>query len=238
MTAVTTTWMTPAEINAKLEVPPNSSTPVKPVEAEFMYRLVRQHGLKRTLETGMGYGRSAAHIICANEGEPHIAMDPFQTTYGSGGLKNIERLGLSSALDFRADYSHNVLPKLLAEGRQFDFAFIDGDHRFDGQFIDFYYVDLLLPKNGFVLLHDTWMRSTAFLMKYIEKNRTDYRKVDAGLRNLALYRKTGTDERAWTHFSAFYTPRAALTQRAAGWLNAGADTALKRMVRGVRSRLG
>ena len=47
-------------------------------------------------------------------------------------------------LDFRRDFSHNVLPQLAQEGRKFEFIFIDGDHKFDGILVDFYYAVVLV----------------------------------------------------------------------------------------------
>lgn len=229
--------LTPAEINSKLVVPAEDSfTPVKESEALFMYELIKKHALKRTLETGFGYARSASHIISATESK-HIGMDPFQKHYGNGGLENIKRLGLEHLMEFHGDYSHNVLPKIHAEGKTFQFIFIDGDHKFDGEFVDYYYADLLLEQNGYMLLHDTWMRSTALVMKWIEKNRKDYRKIPTGLRNVAMYQKIGEDKRGWMYFSEFYTFKSVFVHPIIEWLNEGEMTAAKRFVLKMKALL-
>ena len=65
--------------------------------AEIM-RLVREHGLTRTLETGMAYGVSTLAIgsVHQDRGEgAHIAIDPAQDTHFKGiGKLNVERAGL------------------------------------------------------------------------------------------------------------------------------------------------
>ena len=57
-------------------------------------------------------------------------------------------------MEFYPQFSGLVLPKLVSEGRQFDFAFIDGDHHFDGVFVDLFYVDQLLKPGGVVVFDD------------------------------------------------------------------------------------
>lgn len=181
------------------------------------------------METGFAYARSASHIIAATN-SLHIAIDPFQEDYKNAGLKNIEILGFEELLDFRSDFSHNVLPQLVKEGRKFEFIFIDGDHRFDGEFIDFYYSDLLLEKDGYILLHDTWMRSTQLLMKFIKTNRSNYRYIKTPLRNLALFQKTGKDNRHGMFFREFYTSKSLITHNMIFWLSTGNKNLVKRIL--------
>ena len=46
------------------------------------------------------------------------------------------------------------MPKLISEGRTFDFAFVDGNHRFDGGFLDLIYLGKLVRAGGIVFLDD------------------------------------------------------------------------------------
>lgn len=225
------------EIEQMLEVPEqDKATPVKTSEAAFIYEWIRQHDLRRTLEVGFGYARSAAYIMSAT-GSSHIAMDPFQASYNDLGLKNAERLGLLPRLDFRRDYSHNVLPQLLRENRRFDFIFVDGDHKYDGILVDFYYGDLLLEPGGYVMLHDTWMRSTQLVMSFIRRNKRNYRYVKTPLRNLALFQKQGDDTRNWMFFREFYTVRSAFVHPMIAWLNTGQTTRLKKLLLRLKKRV-
>jgi len=145
-------------------------------------------------------------------------------------LKNVENLNQADQLDFRKDYSHNVLPELLNESDRFEFVFIDGDHKLDGQMVDFYYADLLLEDSGYVLLHDTWMRSTRLLMAYIDSNRTNYKSIPTGLRNLALYQKLGADDRNGMHFKEFYTVRSILSHHGILYMTTGKSNMFKRFL--------
>lgn len=222
----------PLEINEKLEIPESdTASPVKSTEALFIYNFICGNGLSKTLETGFAYAKSASHIIAAT-GKRHIAMDPFQPNYKNLGLANIEKLGMKELLEFYPDFSHNILPWIYREKGKgvFDFIFIDGDHKFDGELIDFYYADLLLEPNGYILLHDTWMRSTRLLMSFIRTNRKDYKKINTPLRNLALYQKIGRDSRNGMHFREFYTFKSILTHNVILYMTEGKPNLFKKVL--------
>jgi len=220
--------ITPEHIFRSLTIPPEHTlTPVRDGEALYLYELLRALNSKRTLEVGMGLGKSAAFIM-ASTGEPHVAIDPFQANFANGGLRNIDQLGLTKNLEFYSDFSHNVLPKLLASGREFDFVFVDGSHRHDGIFIDFYYADLLIPQNGVIVFHDTWMRSTQLVLSFIKTNRQDYEQLPTNQINIAIVRKVGTDNRDGMHFREFYTFRFLIRYNISIWLGRQRDSMLKR----------
>lgn len=196
--------MTSAEsLYTMLHVPEEDrSTAINCAEGEFIRSFLEHRGLKRTLETGFAYGVSAAFIMSAT-GSPHYAIDPRPEHYRNLGVANIDRIGMRSLLHLETDFAHNVLPRLLAQRLRFDFAFIDGDHRFDGIFVDFFYVDLLLQQDGYVMLHDAWMPSTQHVISWIRANKKNYRFVRTPIDNLAVVQKIGRDERDWAHFAEF-----------------------------------
>lgn len=202
--------ITPASINQKLVIPQtDSTTPVKEEEAKTIYDLLKSRGITKTLEIGFAYARSASHIMAAtNSG--HIAIDPFQDHYQNLGIKNIESLGFAGKLELIRDYSHSVLPMFVKENRKFEFIFIDGDHKFDGIFIDFYYSDFLIDKGGLLLFHDTWMRSTELVLQFIRTNRKDYKELPVANQNMALFTKVGDDQRDGMHFREFYNTKSLL----------------------------
>lgn len=224
-------------INQTLTIPTeDKATPIKENEAAFIYHFLKDHYLTKTLEVGFAYARSASHIIAATQSK-HIAMDPFQDHYQNLGLANIKKLGFSDLLDFRKDFSHNVLPQMVKEEHKFEFIFIDGDHKFDGILVDFYYADLLLEHHGYVLLHDTWMRSTQLVMSFIETNRPDYQPMPTGLRNLALYQKVEKDKRNGMFFKEFYTFKSVVAHNAIMWMSTGEDSFLKKMANKLKEKV-
>ena len=229
--------MTPDEIDKILEIPEwDTVSAIKPKEAGFIFQFIREKKLSHTLETGFAFARSAAHIIAAT-GSQHIVIDPFQHNYQNMGVSNIAKLGFSEKLIFEPDFSHNVLPRLVKENKTFDFIFIDGDHKFDGILVDFYYSNLLLDNGGYVMFHDTWMRSTRLVEKYIRRNYANYHPVHSPLRNICIFQKTNEDKRDGVAFSEFYTFRSIFIYRLITWLSGGKKTALKKLLLSVKRRL-
>lgn len=213
--------MSVEEILALVEIPTEyRCLSVSDTEAAFMHDLVQHNALGKTLEIGLACGVSAACIMSAHDGR-HTVMDPNQSKeFGNIGLRNIEAIGCRDRLDFHEDYSRSVLPKLCDRCEsQYDFAFVDGNHRFDDMFVDFYYVDHLLVDGGYVAFHDTWMRSTQMVASWVRRNRKNYRQLKTPERNLVIFQKRSNDERSWDHFREFYTLRSILSHRIITWLS-------------------
>lgn len=226
------------EVRANIKLPETiRASAVKFSEGEYLHELVRANGLRKTLETGFGLGVSAASIMTASRGR-HVAIDPFQADYDNCGLQNLERLGLAASLEFYAEPSHSVLPRLLGLGRAFEFIFIDGDHKFDGQFVDFYFAASLIEEGGFIVLHDTWMRGTSYLVNYVRANRKDFEPVPQSLRNIAVFRKRGADRRGWMHFEGFGgTPRSWIAHKVNERLHSQQNSLLKKAALRVKDAL-
>ena len=85
----------------------------------------------------------------------HVTLDPWQTpAYANRGLERLEEAGVRSLVEFHAEKSQLALPQFLKAGRQFDLAFVDGNHRFDAVFVDLYYLGQLVRKGGIIVLDD------------------------------------------------------------------------------------
>jgi predicted O-methyltransferase YrrM len=192
---------------SKLKVPKNESyVPIKRSEAEFLFNFLKKKKIKSTLEIGFAYGFSTAYIISATKSE-HFVIDPNQTSiYKKHGVKNIKALSLSKYLHPIEDKSYNALPCILKKNLRFDFIFIDGDHKFDNIFLDFYYSDLLLNTGGYIIFHDSWMRPIQLTTAWIINNKKNYKFVKCSEKNLIVLKKTKDDiDRPWYHFNEFYT---------------------------------
>ena len=129
-------------------------------EGETLREWVQRENAAHTIEIGLAFGFSALYIC---EGlllngylEPkHVALDPWQISgYASRGLEILEQAGVRSLVEFHDEKSQIALPQFLKEGRLFDLAFVDGNHRFDAVFLDLYYLGHLIRKGGIVILDD------------------------------------------------------------------------------------
>ena len=139
---------------------------IGPEEGAALREWVRRERAQRTLEAGLGYAVSTLFIcegLLANGSDGrHVAADPYQfeglpqhrTRYDGVGLRTLEEAGVRELVEFYAEESQIVLPRLLAEGRQFDLAFLDANHRFEGVFLDLIYSGRLLKEGGIVFVDD------------------------------------------------------------------------------------
>jgi predicted O-methyltransferase YrrM len=124
-----------------------------------------------SLEVGLAYGVSTLFICDAISGLPrpgrHIVLDPYQNGKWRGiGLRNMRDAGFESLVEFHETPSEIVLPRLLEEGRVLDLVFIDGLHRFEQAFVEFYYVNRLLRPGGVVLFDDAARRSVNRVIRH------------------------------------------------------------------------
>jgi predicted O-methyltransferase YrrM len=164
---------------------------ITPEEAESIREWVIAENASQTIEIGLAFGYSALYICegLLTNGDPnakHVAIDPGQLpekAYASCGLEILNKAGLSPIIEFYGDESQIILPQLLKQGREFDLAFIDGNHRFDYVFLDLYYLGRLIRKGGIIILDDYNLpgieRAASFFIKNlkwkIEEIQTDNR---------------------------------------------------------------
>lgn len=142
----------------------------------------KEHALQ-TLETGLAFGISTL-FICEGllengPGGRHVAIDPYefigsnhQTTHAGVGLQILEDAGIRDLVEFYEEESQIVLPRLLSEGRRFDLAFLDGNHRFEGVFLDLIYAGRLLEEGSIIFVDDAQLpgvrRAAAFCIANLE----------------------------------------------------------------------
>jgi predicted O-methyltransferase YrrM len=147
-------------------------------EGEALREWVLHENASHTIEIGLAFGFSALHI-CEGlllNGSPnprHVTLDPWQSTgYANWGLEILEEAGVRQLVEFYGEQSQLALPRLYKEGRQFDLAFVDGNHRFDAVFLDLYYLGHLVRKGGIIILDDYNLpginRAAAFFINNLE----------------------------------------------------------------------
>lgn len=140
---------------------------VSAAEGEELREWVVREGATRTIEIGLGYGISALFVcegLLANDDAAarHVAVDPYQATrFANCGLQVLDEAGLTELVEFHAEESQTALPRLLSEGRTFDLAFVDGNHRFDGVFLDLVYLGRLVRAGGILFVDDYQLPAVA-----------------------------------------------------------------------------
>ena len=133
-----------------------------------------------------------------------MAIDPYAEISWHGiGLTHARAVAATSTFEHLAAKSSAALPQLAAAGPRAGLIYVDGNHRFDDVLVDATLADLLLDEGGLLLLDDTWMPSVQKVLRFLERNRADYRREACSEKNLAVLRKVAHDERDWRHFNDF-----------------------------------
>jgi predicted O-methyltransferase YrrM len=179
----------------------------------FITDLVHVERPLATLETGMAWGLSTLFILQSlldngDEFRPHVVMDPFQSaTFHNAANRSLRELGIADLVEFHEEPSELALPQLVRDKRQFDLAFIDADHRFDGVFVEFRFIHSLLKPGGLVIFDDSVRDAVHLTCRFAETN-LGYRKVGQ-----AAWRRTAGDEKpdptgipARVRFTAYRKP--------------------------------
>jgi predicted O-methyltransferase YrrM len=139
-------------------------------EGEFLKQLIEKYKPVNTIEIGFAYGISSLYICTALDhipGAQHTILDPVQSTYWKNiGVANLQRANISY-FNLLEEQSEIALPKLLAEGRKFDFGFIDGNHTLDHTLIDFFYLNRMMEPGGIIVIDDVGMPAINKIVRYI-----------------------------------------------------------------------
>jgi len=146
------------------------------VEGEALRSRVVREDAARTIEIGLGYGISALYLCegLLTNGSAHarhIAIDPHQATrFADCGRQFLDDAGVADMVELHAEESQIVLPRFLHEGRRFDLAFVDGNHRFDGVFVDLVYLGRLVRPGGIVFVDDYQLPAVARAASFFVTN--------------------------------------------------------------------
>jgi len=180
---------------------------------EALRGLVVRERAMACVETGFGMGMSASFLLegameVGGERARVVSMDPFQTSqWGGAGRRHLREAGAGDRHVLCGERSEMVLPRMVAEGGEgakFDFAFIDGDHRFEHAFIDVFYARRLVGPGRVVVVDDAWMPSVRKCAGFFESAGLCAVEKGAGLEKFVVMRvMSAGDERAWDQFAEF-----------------------------------
>ncbi|MCY3637989.1 MAG: class I SAM-dependent methyltransferase, partial [Chloroflexi bacterium] len=170
---------------------------------------VCREGAVHTIEIGLGYGVSALHvceglIMNGNPGARHVVLDPNQLRrFSDCGLQVLEDAGVRQFVEHYAELSEIALPQFLKEGRSFDLGFVDGNHRFDGVFLDLFYLGRLVRKGGILILDDYNLPGVRRAVSFFVSN-LDW-KIEDTIDDYAIVLRTArqADERDFRYFVEF-----------------------------------
>jgi predicted O-methyltransferase YrrM len=157
-----------------------SCTPLDPhalaeVDVREIRNLAVSESVGTTLEVGLGLGLGTLSLCEAllevgHPGAQHVVVEPFPDDFGGAGRRTLRAAGVDDMVEHIHEESQLALPRLAVEGRCFDMALIDGDHRFEGVFLDLCFADRLVRPRGLVVVDDLWMAAIRLAVSYVERN--------------------------------------------------------------------
>lgn len=134
---------------------------------EALREWVEGEKASRTIEIGLGYGiggavRMRSLLASAEANARHVVIDPHQATrFADCGLQFLEEAAVIEIGRVPRRGSETVLPRFLAEGRSVQLAFVDGNHRLDGVFLDLIYLGRLVRRGGIIFVDDCQLPSVS-----------------------------------------------------------------------------
>lgn len=156
-------------LNSKNEVVAVHSETSKD-QCAFLQKIIRDNKCKNSLEIGFANGISALAIVeeVSKNGGRHFVIDKFQKRdWHDNGIDLLNIAGYKNEFDFSDKYCYEILPELMFAGKKFDFAYIDSTKQFDWLLVDFFYIDKILEKNGFIVFDDVVFSGIRKLLRYI-----------------------------------------------------------------------
>ena len=157
---------------------------ISAAHAVALYNTVLQEQPEVVIETGMALGVSTLSMLCAlsQTGGKLISIDPYENWQSArdAALYSIDQAGFSGHHTHVEEMSYIALPRLFAEGTQIGFGYIDGDHSFEGAFLDFSYMNRMLKSEGVIGFNDVGWASVERVVN-LARSDHEYQDVDVGL---------------------------------------------------------
>jgi hypothetical protein len=120
----------------------------------------------RVIETGAG---ASTLLFCALEPAAATTIAPDAGLRDRTLAAASERGISTERLRFICDRSELALPKLAEADERCDAAFIDGSHNWPAVFVDFCYLNLMMPVGGTLFVDDVQLYSVAQLYMLLRK---------------------------------------------------------------------
>jgi hypothetical protein len=105
-------------------------------------------------------------------------------------------------VEFHSEESQLLLPAFVKEGRSFDLAFVDGNHRFDYVFVDLFFLGRLVRRGGVIILDDYDLPGIRRVVSFFVTN-AGWTIADAVGRIVILRTATAPDTRDFRFFAEF-----------------------------------
>jgi hypothetical protein len=145
-----------------------------------------RHESPRVVETGAG---ATTLLFCCLEPEALTSIAPDAGLRDRITAEAAARKIAVEPLRFISERSEVALPRIAADGDRFDVGLIDGSHSWPSVFVDFCYINMMMPAGGTLFVDDVHLYSV--LQLYLLLRQQDDFEYVALDNKLATFRKLG-----------------------------------------------
>lgn len=131
-----------------------------PWEGDLVHETLEDIGASDCLKIGFHSGSTAIYMLNTLRDRRGSVVSIEPAPDGIRGFDTVAAFNAGTASHETIEApSHDALPRLLADGRRFDFIFVDGWKTFDALAVDAYYATRLLRTGGVLFFDDHHMAS-------------------------------------------------------------------------------
>ena len=138
----------------------------------------------RVIETGAG---ATTLLFCCLEPNALTSIAPSSELHDRILAEAATREIGVELLRFLCERSEIALPRIAADGDRFDVGLIDGSHNWPSVFVDFCYINMMMPAGGTLFVDDVHLYSVSQLYCLLrQQDEFEYVALD---NKLATFRK-------------------------------------------------
>ena len=168
--------------------------------SQLLFKLVNYFSPKVILELGTSLGITTAYLASANQNSSVITMEGSREI-GSIAIDNFKELSINNIQVVEGNFD-NTLNNTIANLAQIDFAFLDGNHRYEPTIRYFDQVLLKSNENTVIVLDDIhWSKEMEAAWDYVQKHQSVTLTIDLFYIGLVFFRK---EKLAKQHFLIRY----------------------------------
>jgi hypothetical protein len=151
---------------------------------ERMIEELARYDSPRVVETGAG---ATTLLFCCLGASALTSIAPNAELHDRILAEAAAREISVDSLRFLCERSEVALPRIAAEDERFDVGLIDGGHNWPGVFVDFCYINMMMPAGGTLFVDDVHLYSVSQLYLLLrQQGEFEYVALD---QKLATFRK-------------------------------------------------
>ena len=120
----------------------------------------------RVIETGAG---ATTLLFCCLDPGALVSIAPTAELRDRIFAEATKRQIALKRLFFICDRSELALPRIAIDRNQFDIGFIDGSHNWPSVFVDFCYINMMMPAGGTLFVDDIHLYSVSQLFNLLRR---------------------------------------------------------------------